>query len=128
MIFDEMSCRLERVFLLNVLLYVDDLISVKNFLIINKKCQEVGMMLRLYSKRFKCHKEKLVLKSQLKKNEITEYVFNINKIIPKNLFTLFPTIETIECDYNDLFKKELSDLFDQVKVIDLKINKKRFNI
>ena len=46
-----MSVKLEKVYLLNVLLYIDSLESVKKFICINKKCQEVSTMLRLYTKR-----------------------------------------------------------------------------
>ena len=45
-----MSVKLERIYLLNVLLYIDSLESVKKFITINKKCQEVSTMLRLYTK------------------------------------------------------------------------------
>ena len=82
--------RLEKIFLLNVLLYVDSLESIKKFIEINKKCQEVSTMVRLYTKR----REK-------DSDDSTDYE---NKVIPKNLFTIFPKIETIECDLDDLNK------------------------
>ena len=37
--------QLERVYLLNVLIYIDEIHSSRKFLEINKKCREVGSML-----------------------------------------------------------------------------------
>ena len=96
-----MSVQLEKVYLLNVLLYIDSLESVKKFITINKKCQEVSTMLRLYTKRRKYD-------SDSKENE---------KIIPKNLFTLFPMIQTIECDCYDISNNE--EIMKNVTFIDL---------
>ena len=39
-----MTKQLEKVYLLNVLLYIDSIESVKKFIQINKKCQEVSTM------------------------------------------------------------------------------------
>ena len=44
------SKQMEKIYLLNVLLYIDSIESVKKFISINKKCQEVSTMLRLYTK------------------------------------------------------------------------------
>ena len=52
-----MSVQLEKVFLLNVLLYIDSLESIKKFISINKKCHEVITMLRLYTKRRKSNND-----------------------------------------------------------------------
>ena len=41
--------KLERVYLLNVLIYINEIYSTRRFLEINKKCREVGNMLRIYS-------------------------------------------------------------------------------
>ena len=73
--------KLEKVLLLNVLLYIDSIESVKKFIQINSKCQEVSEMVRLYTPR------------RMKDTDSQE-----EKIIPENVFTLFPKIETIRCD------------------------------
>ena len=76
--------QLERVYLLNVLLYVDSLESVKKFIQINKKCLEVSTMVRMYTKR-----------------RVKDYDFKEEVTIPENLFTIFPKIETVRCDERD---------------------------
>ena len=103
-----MSVQLERIYLLNVLLYIDSLESVKKFISINKKCQEVSTMLRLYTKR--------------RRNDID---FSHEKIIPRNLFTLFPMIQTIQCNDNDLL--HYSEIMKQVTFIHLTIERNTTN-
>ena len=95
-----MSVKLERIYLLNVLLYIDSLESVKKFITINKKCQEVSTMLRLYTKRRKYDSD-----------------FDHEKMIPKNLFTLFPMIQTIQCDYYDILDNK--EIMENVTFINL---------
>ena len=97
-----MSKQLEKVYLLNVLLYIDSLESVKKFITINKKCKEVSTMLRLYTKRRRC-----------------DYDLSYEKIIPYNLFTIFPTIQTIVCDEIEL--REYSEIMKRVTFIHLHI-------
>ena len=41
--------QLERIYLLNVLLYIPTIESIKKFIQINKKCQEVSEMVRIYT-------------------------------------------------------------------------------
>ena len=43
------------------------------------------------------------------------------KIIPKNLFTIYPTIETIECSSEDLVIIAFEKIFKHVKIIKLKM-------
>ena len=102
-----MTKQLERIYLLNVLLYIPTLESITKFTQINKKCKEVSEMVRLYTPKIKIDEE---------------YKHKIyNKIIPKDLLTIYPTIETIECNNKQLVKPELRELFQQVKIIKLKI-------
>ena len=75
--------QLERVFLLNVLIYIPTIESIKKFIQINKKCQEVSTMVRTFTPK---HRRDFHYQQKLQKT----------KIIPKNLFTIYPTIETIE--------------------------------
>ena len=96
--------QLEKIFLLNVLLYVDSLESVKKFIEINKKCQEVSTMVRLYTKR--------------RKNDSDNPQNNANRIIPKNLFTIFPKNQTIECNEKDL--DDYPEIMEKVTFIRLK--------
>ena len=84
-----MTKQLEKEYLLNILFYIDSLESIKTFISVNKKCQEVTEMLKFYTKRRKFN------------NNFEE---KEQMIIPQNLFTLFPKIETIECNENDLIK------------------------
>ena len=41
--------QMERVYLLNVLTYINEIKTTRTFLEINHKCREVGQMLRIYS-------------------------------------------------------------------------------
>ena len=41
--------QLEKIYLLNVLIYINELYTTRNFIEINKKCREVGFMLRIYT-------------------------------------------------------------------------------
>ena len=96
--------KLEKIYLLNVLLYVDSLESVKKFIEINSKCQEVSTMVRLYTKR--------------RENDSDDPKDFKKKIIPKNLFTIFPKTETIECKVDDLMK--YPEIMEKVTYIRLK--------
>ena len=95
--------QLERVYLLNVLLYIDSLESVKKFIQINKKCQEVSTMIRMYTKR-----------------RVRDDDFKEEATIPQNLFTIFPMIETIRCDERDLI--DFQNVLDQTTFIELDAN------
>ena len=103
-----MKTQLEKVYLLNVLLYIDSLESVKKFITINKKCQEVSTSLRLYTKRRR-----------------SDYDFEHERIIPYNLFTIFPKTEIIHCDEKDLIQH--SDLLKEkgIKQIHLHVHKEK---
>ena len=100
-----MTKQLEKVYLLNVLLYIDSLESVKTFISINKKCHEVSTMLRLYTKKRRIDLD-----------------FPHETIIPQNLFKIFPTIETIECDEIDLLQQP--EIMKNVTFINLNISSK----
>ena len=95
--------QLEKVYLLNVLLYIDEVHSTRNFLEINKKCREVGMMLRFYKSK--------------KSNDKTECMTLVNKypFIQKDIYDLFPTVETIECDYEDVFNGRKDSILKKAK-------------
>ena len=74
---------LEKIYLANVILYIPSIEDIIKIKFINKKCLDSTNIIRIYEKRPK--------------------YFNENKkIIPSNLFEIFPNIETIECNYNDL--------------------------
>ena len=99
---------LERVYLLNILIYLPSLESIKKFICINKKCKEVSEMVRIYSPKFRTDEN---------------YQYGIkNLIIPKNLLTLYPTIETIECTSKQLVRPQFQQLFEHVKIIRLTID------
>ena len=94
-----MTKQLEKIYLLNVLLYIDSIESVKTFISINKKCQEVSTMLRLYTKR-----------------RPTDSSPSSIKIIPNNLLTLFPKIQTIECSDNDIIEQK--EIINKIEISD----------
>ena len=101
--------QLEKVFLLNALLYVDSIESVKKFIKINTKCQEVSTMVRLYTKR------------KRRDSDDPNMIYE-KKMIPRNLFAIFPKIETIECDFNDLIN--YPEIMEKVAIIRLKEEEK----
>ena len=80
--------QLEKIYLLNVLIYINEIHSTRRFLEINKKCREVGNMLRIYVEK----------KTYDQKNY--HLPVNYNMFIPIDVYDLFPTIETIECNYD----------------------------
>ena len=96
--------QLEKVYLLNVLLYIDSLESIKKFILINKKCEDVSRMLRLYTPR------------RDKDSDSKDH-----KIIPRNLFTLFPMIETIQCDEYQMSSFQYRNKMENITFIDLDI-------
>ena len=99
--------QLERIYFLNVLIYLPSVESIKKFILINKKCKEVSEMVRIYS-----------VKHRTDQHYIQEF---FTTIIPQNLLTIYPTVETIECTYKELLNPDLEDIFTQVKLIKLKL-------
>ena len=101
--------QLEKVYLLNVLIYINEIHSLRKFLFINHKTQEVSLMLRISTEK-KCY-------------DATQYWYYIhqNPYIPNNLYELFPTIETIECKYEELLDKSKEQIFEKVKKIRITI-------
>ena len=93
--------QLQPIYLTNVALYINSIDTMKRFIEINKKCFEVSLMLRLYTKRKKHENDS-------KQN-----------YIPSNLLTLFPKIETIECSLNDIIQhNEIIQHIKQIKMVD----------
>ena len=96
---------LEAIYLANVILYFKTIEDIKTFISINKKCQNATQIIRLYTKRKQT-------------NEDTK------EIIPKNLFTLFPKVETIECNYNDIFDNmRIMKRIRNIRLFDLQFQK-----
>ena len=88
--------QLERVYLLNVLLYIPTLETIKKFIQINKKCHEVSTMVRMYTKR-----------------RVRDSDFKEEATIPENLFTIFPMIQTVRCDERDLIEHQ--EILEEIK-------------
>ena len=97
--------QLEKVYLLNVLIYINEVNSTRRFLEINHKCREVGMMLRIYTmkKPFTTTKSLYCLKQM--------------SCIPRDIYSLFPRIETIECSITNLYDPTKRHIFEKVKKI-----------
>ena len=100
--------QLERVYLLNVLIYIHEIHSFKKFPEINKKCLEVCEMLRIYTK-----------KNWYNISDSSKTMKQI-RVIDSNMYNLFPNIETIECDFEDLFDNQKRNIFNKVKKIRVK--------
>ena len=64
--------QLEKIYLLNVLLYIDTVESIKKFIMINKKCDDVRKMVRLFQMKYPS-------------DEYRKYQISM-KIIPNNIF------------------------------------------
>ena len=125
--------RLETIYLANVVLYLSSLSSIINFKMINKKCQEATVMIRLYTKRFQSDGNRLQhqinqdekdIEKEKDINELSIQNDNVNEtiptpIIPLNLFDIFPTIETICCSSKDITIHK--EIIDKVKQIQLEI-------
>ena len=92
--------QLEKIYLLNVLLYVQSNETIRKFRLINKKCLETTHMMRIYWKK-----------------TIKDYSKQTN--IPKDIFTLYPTIETIICNIEDLIDVNKRELFEKIQLIRL---------
>ena len=108
--------QLERVYLLNVLIYIHEIHSFRKFLEINKKCREVGLMLRIFKAK-RCY-------------DNTKNLIHVREdaYIPHDIFDLFPTIETIECNYEELFDITKSLIFDRVDKLRVTFNGSGKNI
>ena len=108
--------QLERVYLLNVLIYIHEIHSFRKFLEINKKCREVGLMLRIFKAK-RCY-------------DNTKNLIHVREdaYIPHDIFDLFPTIETIECNYEELFDITKSLIFDRVDKLRVTFNGSAKNI
>ncbi|ELP90157.1 hypothetical protein EIN_406210 [Entamoeba invadens IP1] len=105
--------QLEAFYLANAVIYfrfVEDVITLK---LVNKKCLEATEMLRFFPK--------MSLKTLQNKNEIVSsrtYHNIVNTLIPNNIFVLFPHLETIECDNNDIaLRNNIIDKIAQIKLI-----------
>ena len=94
--------QLEKVYLLNVLIYIHEIHSFRKFLEINHKCREVGLMLRILSP-----KRSYIKTNKMKYNQRKSY-------IPHDIYELFPTIETIECNYEELLDETKTKIFEKV--------------
>ena len=101
-----MSRKLEPVYLTNVLLYIESIETITTFISVSKRCKEASLILKYYSKRF-----------EMNQNENP-----MMKIIPMNLYDMFPNIQTIRCNYIDLQKKEHQEIFNTCHRIELDIN------
>ena len=102
--------QLEKIYLLNVMIYIHELHTLRQFLEINHKCREVGLMLRIFTAR---------------KNYLPEKgtsVMSLDPFVPKDTYDLFPSIETIECNFKELFKDSTKKIFDKVKKIRVSYN------
>ena len=106
----KMKKQLEKVYLLNVLLYLDDIETIETFISVNKKCQEVTEMIHYFD----------VKKPKTEKNNENNYRRpKLIKIIPENLFVLFPKIETICCNLNDVLNHQ--QIMEEIEFIELDI-------
>ena len=99
--------KLQPVYLCNVLLYVNKLDSVKNFIEVSKNCLEASQIMKLYTKR-------------------GEGKYG-DKIIPKNLYTLFPNIQTIECNFDDLQDENNQEIFNYDEDLVIRFKQTRYN-
>ena len=101
--------QLEKVYLLNVLIYINEIDTTRKFLEINHKCKEVSEMLRIFTAK-NCYDQ-------------TKYMSLKHKhpYIPKDIYHLFPTVETIECEYDDLIDENNIEIFEKIKKIRVKI-------
>ena len=98
-----MSIKFEQTYLKTILSHIDSLESVKKFIQINKKCQEVSTAITTYRK---CRR--------------ADYDFEHERMIPSNLLTIFTNTKTIYCNEKDLLQhKEIMNQMDYVQVIHL---------
>ena len=94
---------MERVYLLNVLIYINinEINTTRTFLEINHKCREVGQMLRIYTK-----KRTLIFKPN-------GQFIHPDPFIPRDIYDLFPSIETIECDFDTIYPTNEINVIDK---------------
>ena len=103
--------QLERVYLLNVLIYIKDIDSTRRFLEINHKCREVGHMLRIYT-----------MKQSFDLSQ-TGYCVYTYPFIPTDIYDLFPKVETIECYDVDIFDASKEMVFNKATKIRILMSK-----
>lgn len=102
--------KLEKIYLLNVLLYVNETESMRNFIEINKKCREVGCMMRLYTP-----------KKSFERDENNQFK-HPKPFIQRDIYKLFSKVETIECTMNDLIDAKKQTILNKAKIIRLSID------
>ena len=93
--------RLEKIYLANVLLYLESIEDIITFKMINKKCLDVSFMIRYFEQKRRYHKDN--------KNTC---------IIPTYLLDCLPSIETIQLKSKHQ-NPEIIKLLRQIKQIKL---------
>ena len=104
--------KLSPIYLANVVLYLPTIESIIKFKMISKKCQEATLMIRLFSQRYE---KEIEYKSRELEERNKFSIFTIT--IPLNLFDIFPKIETIICDSEDIH--QFNPIIEKVKQIHL---------
>ena len=119
-----MRNKLEQKHLTIILSYFTTIESIKTFLSINKKCNEVSLFQNHFSKQIESN-EISNEKTNETSNEMKFKIFkekkeNRKKTIPMNLFTFFPNIKSISCDSEDI--QNHKTIFQHVETIHLTVN------
>ena len=88
--------KLEKIYLANVLLYIDNIQDIITFKTINKKCMDVSLMIRYFDQKKRYHQDH--------KNSC---------IIPSFLLDCLPSIETIQLKSKQTKQPNLNKVFNK---------------